>query len=140
MKRTCKKEVVVNWCPSCATVLANEQVIDGACERCDSAVEKKKLSQWFFKITDYAERLLDDMDLLEGWPEKVKLMQKNWIGKSEGAEISFYIESINESINVFTQGRTPYLCFLLVFATEHPLVENDRGLPQGTGDQKIYRR
>ena len=87
-----KKEAAVNWCPSCATVLANEQVIDGACERCDSAVEKRKLSQWFFKITDYAERLLDDMDLLEGWPEKVKLMQKNWIGKSEGAEISFYIE------------------------------------------------
>ena len=65
-----KKEAAVNWCPSCATVLANEQVIDGACERCDSAVEKKKLSQWFFKITDYAERLLDDMDLLEGWPER----------------------------------------------------------------------
>lgn len=136
-----KKEAAVNWCPSCATVLANEQVIDGACERCDSAVEKKKLSQWFFKITDYAERLLDDMDLLEGWPEKVKLMQKNWIGKSEGAEISFYIESINESINVFTtRPDTLFGVSYLVFAPEHPLVEKMiEGSPREQEIRKFIR-
>ena len=79
-----KKHAAVNWCPSCATVLANEQVVDGACERCGAQVEKKNLDQWFFKITDYAQRLLDDLEKLPGWPEKVKTMQHNWIGRSEG--------------------------------------------------------
>lgn len=80
-----KKENPVNWCPSCQTVLANEQVVDGCCERCKSPVGKKNLSQWYFKITDYADRLLENLDKLEGWPNKVKVMQKNWIGKSIGA-------------------------------------------------------
>lgn len=119
-----KKEAGVNWCPSCNTVLANEQVVDGACERCDSAVEKKNLNQWFFKITDYAERLLEDMSKLEGWPDKVKLMQKNWIGKSTGAEVTFEIEEIEESISVFTtRPDTVFGVSYLVFAPEHPLVE-----------------
>ena len=87
-----KKNAAVNWCPSCETVLANEQVVNGACERCESTVNKKNLSQWYFKITDYAERLLQDVDTLDGWPDKVKMMQKNWIGKSVGAEVSFKIE------------------------------------------------
>ena len=78
-----KKEAAVNWCDHCNTVLANEQVIDGKCWRCDNPVEKKNLSQWFFKITDYAERLLEDLDKLPGWPERVKTMQRNWIGRSE---------------------------------------------------------
>ncbi|MBN1319588.1 MAG: leucine--tRNA ligase [Thermoleophilia bacterium] len=86
-----KKEAPVNWCPSCQTVLANEQVIDGACERCDSPVEAKKLTQWFFRITDYAERLLKDFDKLESWPERVVTMQRNWIGKSTGAEVVFTV-------------------------------------------------
>lgn len=86
-----KKEAPVNWCPSCQTVLANEQVIQGRCERCDSLVEAKKLRQWFFRITDYAERLLDDFDKLESWPERVITMQRNWIGRSEGAEVVFVV-------------------------------------------------
>ena len=84
-----KKKSNVNWCPDCATVLANEQVVDGLCDRCDSVVNQKPLEQWFFKITDYAQRLLDDIDKLEGWPERVKTMQRNWIGRSEGTEIDF---------------------------------------------------
>ena len=88
-----RKDSAVNWCPDCQTVLANEQVIAGLCERCDNAVTKKKLNQWYFKITDYAERLLDDMKALEGkWPDKVLTMQRNWIGKSVGAEVTFEIE------------------------------------------------
>lgn len=119
-----KKEAAVNWCPSCSTVLANEQVVDGSCERCDSLVEKKNLNQWFFKITDYAERLLEDMSKLQGWPDKVKLMQKNWIGKSTGAEVTFEIEEIEESISVFTtRPDTVFGVSYLVFAPEHPLVE-----------------
>ena len=86
-----KKEAPVNWCPSCQTVLANEQVVDGACERCDTVVEAKKLTQWFFRITDYAERLLKDFDKLESWPERVITMQRNWIGKSTGADVVFAI-------------------------------------------------
>lgn len=81
-----KKEAKVNWCETCHTVLANEQVIDGLCWRCDNPVEKKDLSQWFLRITEYADRLLDDLDTLDGWPQRVKLMQKNWIGRSEGTE------------------------------------------------------
>ncbi|MFA7202363.1 MAG: class I tRNA ligase family protein, partial [Candidatus Caldatribacteriota bacterium] len=97
-----KKKAVVNWCPSCATVLANEQVVNGGCERCGSEVIKKELSQWFFKITDYAQQLLDDMELLEEWPERVLTMQKNWIGRSEGAQVKFEIAGSNKTLSVFT--------------------------------------
>ncbi|MDY0135162.1 MAG: class I tRNA ligase family protein, partial [Atribacterota bacterium] len=88
-----KKEAPVNWCPSCSTVLANEQVIDGTCERCGTEVVRKKLDQWYFRITRYAEDLLKDMDLLGNWPEKVLTMQKNWIGRSEGAYIDFLLDN-----------------------------------------------
>lgn len=98
-----RKDSAVNWCPSCQTVLANEQVVGGLCERCDSQVTKKKLNQWYFKITDYADRLLDDMKQLEGaWPEKVLLMQRNWIGRSKGAEVVFDIEGRDEPVTVYT--------------------------------------
>ena len=98
-----RKDSAVNWCPSCQTVLANEQVVSGLCERCDTQVTKKKLNQWYFKITDYADRLLDDMSQLEGnWPEKVLLMQRNWIGRSTGAEVSFDIEGHDEPVVVYT--------------------------------------
>ena len=98
-----RKNSAVNWCPSCQTVLANEQVVQGLCERCDSAVTKKALTQWYFKVTDYADRLLDDLDTLEGnWPSKVLSMQRNWIGRSYGAEVSFEIEGRVEPITVYT--------------------------------------
>ncbi len=98
-----RKNSAVNWCPSCQTVLANEQVVQGLCERCDSVVTKKALTQWYFKVTDYADRLLDDLDTLEGnWPSKVLNMQRNWIGRSYGAEVSFDIEGSSEPITVYT--------------------------------------
>ena len=96
-----KKKAAVNWCPSCQTVLANEQVVDGHCERCDAIVEKRDLEQWFFKITDYAQRLLDDLEKLPGWPNKVKTMQNNWIGRSEGVKINFKTTT-GEDVPVFT--------------------------------------
>lgn len=115
-----RKEAPVNWCDSCNTVLANEQVIDGCCERCDSQVIKKNLTQWFFKITDYAERLLQNLDKLD-WPEKTKMMQKNWIGKSVGGEITFELEN-GETFTVFTtRADTLYGCTYAVLAPEHPL-------------------
>lgn len=118
-----KKKAAVNWCPSCATVLANEQVVDGACERCDSEVEKKELEQWFFKITDYAERLLHDIDKLKGWPDKVKIMQENWIGRSEGVEVTFPIEASDENLTVYTtRVDTIFGVTYIVLAPEHPLV------------------
>ena len=98
-----RKDSAVNWCPDCQTVLANEQVVAGLCERCDTAVTKKKLNQWYFKITDYADRLLDDMQQLEGkWPDKVLLMQRNWIGRSTGANVTFEIEGRAEPISIYT--------------------------------------
>ncbi len=120
-----KKKAAVNWCPSCATVLANEQVIGaGVCERCKTEVEKRELEQWFFKITDYAQRLLDDLQLLTGWPEKVKIMQENWIGRSEGAEIKFPVAGMDEEITVFTtRPDTVFGVTYMVLAPEHPLVE-----------------
>lgn len=119
-----KKESRVNWCPSCDTVLANEQVVDGQCERCDSAVNKKKLNQWYFKITDYAEKLLEDLQLLEGWPDKVKTMQSNWIGKSTGADIQFPIVGTENVLNVFTtRPDTVYGATYMVLAPEHAVVE-----------------
>ena len=97
-----KREAPVNWCPVDQTVLANEQVIDGHCERCGALVESRVLAQWYFKITDYAQRLLDDMALLEDWPERVLAMQRNWIGRSEGAEVLFHQRDLDESLPVFT--------------------------------------
>jgi leucyl-tRNA synthetase len=98
-----RKNSNVNWCPSCQTVLANEQVVQGLCERCDSLVTKKALTQWYFKVTDYADRLLDDLDTLEGnWPSKVLSMQRNWIGRSHGADVDFEIEGRSEAVTVFT--------------------------------------
>lgn len=120
-----KKEAKVNWCEHCHTVLANEQVIDGACWRCDNKVEKKDLKQWFLRITDYADRLLEDLDSLEHWPERVKTMQKNWIGRSEGTEFSFSIPTINERVSVYTtRVDTVYGVSYIVLAPEHPFVES----------------
>ncbi len=117
-----KKKAAVNWCPSCATVLANEQVVDGKCERCDSLVEKKDLEQWFFKITDYAQRLLDDLVKLPGWPEKVKIMQDNWIGRSEGVQIEF-TSNQGDPLPVFTtRPDTVFGVTYMVLAPEHPMV------------------
>ena len=117
-----RKEAPVNWCPSCNTVLANEQVVDGKCERCGTEVVKRDLTQWFFKITDYAEELLQKLDGLD-WPEKTKAMQKNWIGKSEGGEITFKTESCDE-FNVFTTRADTLLgVSYVVLAPEHPLVK-----------------
>lgn len=117
-----KKKAAVNWCPSCATVLANEQVVDGCCERCSSEVTKKDLEQWFFKITDYAQRLLDDIEKLPGWPDKVKTMQENWIGRSEGMQLEFKTTG-GEPLPVFTTRHdTVYGVTYLVLAPEHPLV------------------
>ncbi|MDY3982562.1 MAG: leucine--tRNA ligase [Veillonellaceae bacterium] len=119
-----KKEAKVNWCDHCHTVLANEQVIDGKCWRCDNQVEKKDLKQWFLKITAYADRLLKDLDTLDGWPERVKLMQKNWIGRSEGAQFAFDIPSINKKIEVYTTRiDTVYGVSYVVLAPEHPYVQ-----------------
>ncbi|MDK2815765.1 MAG: leucyl-tRNA synthetase [Moorella sp. (in: firmicutes)] len=118
-----RKKAAVNWCPSCATVLANEQVVDGACERCHTPVMRKDLEQWFFRITAYAERLLNDLQKLPGWPEKVKIMQENWIGKSTGAEVIFRVEGSGEEIPVFTtRPDTLYGVTYMVLAPEHPLV------------------
>ena len=117
-----RKEAPVNWCPSCKTVLANEQVVNGACERCGSTVVKKDLTQWFFKITDYAEELLEGLNDLD-WPEKTKIMQKNWIGKSVGAEIEFTCES-GDKFKVFTtRADTLFGVSFIVLAPEHPLVK-----------------
>lgn len=119
-----KKKAAVNWCPSCATVLANEQVVDGGCERCGAIVEKKNLEQWFFRITKYAQRLLDDLEKLPGWPGKVKTMQEHWIGRSVGAEIDFTVAGSDEKVSVFTTRQdTVYGVGYLVFAPEHPLVD-----------------
>ena len=119
-----KKENPVNWCPSCQTVLANEQVVDGCCERCKTPVGKKNLSQWYFKITDYADRLLEDLDHLPGWPNKVKVMQENWIGKSVGANIDFKIDGTDRVLKVFTtRADTLFGCTYMVMAPEHPFVK-----------------
>ena len=118
-----RKDSAVNWCPGCQTVLANEQVVAGLCERCDSAVTKKKLNQWYFKITDYADRLLDDMSELEGkWPEKVLLMQRNWIGRSQGANVNFVIEGRAEPVTIYTtRPDTLYGATFMVVAADSAL-------------------
>ena len=143
-----KKEAPVNWCPSCQTVLANEQVIEGACERCDSLVEAKKLTQWFFRITDYAERLLQDFDKLESWPERVLTMQRNWIGKSVGADVVFAIAPPAAcgptayggalEVTVFTtRPDTLFGATFFILAPEHPLVDD---LVRGTAQEQEVRR
>jgi leucyl-tRNA synthetase len=118
-----RKDSAVNWCPDCQTVLANEQVVAGLCERCDNAVTKKKLNQWYLKITDYADRLLDDMDQLEGaWPEKVLLMQRNWIGRSTGAQVDFKVDGLDQSITVYTtRPDTLYGATFMVVAADSEL-------------------
>ncbi|HEL4751692.1 TPA: leucine--tRNA ligase [Clostridioides difficile] len=119
-----KKKSYVNWCPSCETVLANEQVVQGACERCKATVSKKDLEQWYFKTTEFAEELLNDLDTLDGWPEKVKTMQKNWIGKSTGADLVFDIDGTDKSMTVFTtRPDTTYGVTYMVLAPEHELVK-----------------
>ena len=118
-----KKEAPVNWCPSCNTVLANEQVVSGECERCGSTVIRKKMSQWFFKITEYAEELLQDLDKLD-WPEKTKILQRNWIGKSNGAYVDFKVKGYDESFTVFTtRADTLFGATYCVLAPEHELVD-----------------
>ncbi|CAN2186354.1 LeuS Leucyl-tRNA synthetase [Candidatus Nanopelagicaceae bacterium] len=118
-----RKDSAVNWCPGCQTVLANEQVVAGLCERCDTAVTKKKLNQWYFKITDYADRLLDDMSELEGkWPEKVLLMQRNWIGRSQGANVNFVIEGRTKPVTIYTtRPDTLYGATFMVVAADSAL-------------------
>jgi len=125
-----KKENPVNWCPDCQTVLANEQVVDGCCERCKAVVGKKNLSQWYLKITDYADRLLDNLDKLDGWPNKVKMMQRNWIGRSYGAEVDFDIKDDDRKLRIFTtRCDTLFGVTYMVMSPEHPYVNS---LVEGT--------
>jgi leucyl-tRNA synthetase len=131
-----RKEAAVKWCPVDQTVLANEQVIDGHCERCGSEVVVKQLEQWFFRITDYADRLLDDLDTIE-WPEHVKTMQRNWIGRSEGAEVTFRCDSLGIDYPVFTtRPDTLFGATFFVLAPEHPDVMK---LAEGTGNEDAVR-
>src|SRR5690606_37167730 len=116
-----RAEAPVQWCPNDATVLANEQVIDGRCERCGALVEQRRLEQWFFRITEYADRLLDDFDKLESWPDHVVTMQRNWIGRSEGAEVIFRCEELDLDFPVFTtRPDTLFGATFFVLAPEHP--------------------
>ncbi|MFN2629839.1 MAG: leucine--tRNA ligase [Gaiellaceae bacterium] len=132
-----RKDVAVNWCPNDQTVLANEQVIDGHCERCGAEVEARNLEQWLFKITAYADRLLDEMELLESWPDRVLTMQRNWIGRSEGAELIFRVEGAEIDIPVFTtRPDTLFGATFFVLAPEHPLVDE---LVAGTPHQQHVR-
>ncbi len=120
-----QKEGLVNWCPEDKTVLANEQVVDGRCERCDTIVEKKMLKQWYYKITDYADRLIDDLDTLPGWPENLKTMQKEWIGRSWGAEIDFTIKETGEKLPIFTtRPDTIFGVTFMAIAPESPLIDS----------------
>ena len=134
-----RKASAVNWCPSCQTVLANEQVVAGLCERCDSVVTKKKLTQWYFKITDYADRLLDDMAQLEGnWPEKVLQMQRNWIGRSQGAEVTFDIDGMDKSVVVYTtRPDTLFGATFFVVAADSELASE---LATGTESQQEFEK
>ncbi len=128
-----KKKAPINWCPSCNTVLANEQVESGKCWRCDSSVEIKDLEQWFLKITEYADELLDDVDALD-WPDRIKSMQKNWIGRSEGTLIDFEVKNFSKSLPVFTtRPDTLFGCTFLVLAPEHPFVSE---LIKGSKNEK----
>jgi leucyl-tRNA synthetase len=137
-----RKEAPVKWCPKDQTVLANEQVIDGRCERCGTVVESKSLEQWFFRYTTYADELLDEMELLESWPERVLAMQRNWIGRSEGAEILFRVEELDLDIPVFTtRADTLYGATFFVLAPEHSLIAKlVEGTPQQTEVLDYVRR
>ena len=129
-----KKKAAVNWCPSCATVLANEQVVEGCCERCDTPVRQRDLEQWFFRISQYAQKLLDDISLLEGWPERVKTMQANWIGRSEGVLINFKLENSAKILPCFTtRPDTLYGVTFISLAPEYPVIEE---LVSGTPQEK----
>ena len=134
-----RKDSAVNWCPGCQTVLANEQVVAGLCERCDTAVTKKKLNQWYFKITDYADRLLDDMDQLEGkWPDKVLMMQRNWIGRSQGANVNFVIEGRNEPVTIYTtRPDTLFGATFMVVAVDSELAAE---LAAGTAAEDKFKQ
>jgi leucyl-tRNA synthetase len=136
-----RKAAPVKWCPNDQTVLANEQVIDGRCERCGAEVESRNLEQWMFKITDYADRLLDDMALLESWPERVLTMQRNWIGRSEGAEVTFRVEEFDEDVPVFTtRPDTLFGATFFVLAPEHPLVQRFIERSDDPGELQAYVR
>lgn len=127
-----------NWCPKCKTVLANEEVVDGLCWRCDTPIEKKQLPQWFFKITEYAERLIDDLDTID-WPDSIKLMQRNWIGKSEGAEVTFKSEEGDDIVIYTTRPDTLWGVSFMVLAPEHPLVEK-LCIPEKKEEVAEYRK
>ena len=134
-----KKDNPVNWCPSCQTVLANEQVVDGCCERCHTPVTKKRLSQWYLKITDYADRLLKDLDKMPGWPEKVKLMQKNWIGRSTGAQVTFQTTA-GQPVEIYTtRPDTLFGATYMVMSPEHPLLEKHKDLITNYDEIAAYR-
>jgi len=135
-----RKFSAVNWCPNCQTVLANEQVVAGLCERCDAAVTKKKLAQWYLRITDYADRLLADMDQLEGqWPEKVLLMQRNWIGRSQGAHVHFAIEGRDEAVTVYTtRPDTLYGATFFVVAADSDLAAELAAGTEAEAEFNIY--
>jgi leucyl-tRNA synthetase len=137
-----KKLSYVNWCPSCNTVLANEQVEDGLCWRCSSVVEHKELDQWFFKITAYADELLSSIDKLTGWPERVLTMQRNWIGKSVGVEVDFTVEGTGEKLAIFTtRPDTLYGVTFMSIAPEHPMLEAlIKGKPQADGVRAFCQR
>ena len=134
-----RKDSAVNWCPSCQTVLANEQVVAGLCERCDTAVTKKKLNQWYFKITDYADRLLDDMKELEGhWPDKVLTMQRNWIGRSQGANVNFMIEGRHAPVTIYTtRPDTLHGATFMVVAVDSELAAE---LAAGTAAEEKFKK
>lgn len=137
-----RESASVNWCPSCKTVLANEQVVGGVCERCGETVSQRKLEQWFFRIRNYAERLLEDIDRLEGWPERVRIMQKNWIGKSEGVEVRFRIQGMDSILTCFTtRVDTIFGATFMALAIDHPLAQEllRRGGREGEGKAFIER-
>ena len=137
-----QKVTTVNWCETCQTVLANEQVIDGACWRCDNAVLPREMNGWFFKITDYAEELLAGCDTLTGWPEKVLTMQRNWIGKSVGAEVNFPLENSDKALTIFTtRPDTIFGATFMSIAPEHPLaLELSAGTPQEEAVREFVAR
>ena len=132
-----KKKAPVNWCEDCGTVLANEQVIGGCCWRCKNQVSEKNLEQWFLKITEYADDLLTGLDLVKNWPNNVKTMQVNWIGKSEGTEIFFPVEESEEKLSTFTtRPDTVFSVTFLVMAPDHPLVEK---ITKGTEQEESVK-
>ena len=136
-----RKEAPVKWCPNDQTVLANEQVIDGRCERCGAEVEPRNLEQWFFRITAYADELLREMELLEDWPERVLTMQRNWIGRSEGADLLFRVDELDRDIEVFTtRPDTLFGSTFFVVAPESPLVDELAEGMESADEIRAYAR